>query len=119
MRDHRSLLAWQEAHAVSLGVIELSRVAWKPHAAALFSQLQRASLSTELNIAEGYTYGDSPSFTRHLGIGYGSSVESAELLSLGIESGVFPIESARALHSRAGRASRLILGLLKPRRRFP
>jgi four helix bundle protein len=118
MRDHRSLLAWQEAHAVSLGVIGLSRSAWRPYASALFYQLQRASLSTELNIAEGYTFGDTANFTRHLGIAYGSSVESAELLRLGIEAQVLPGQPASALLSRAGRASRLILGLLKPRRRF-
>lgn len=104
---------------MSLGVIETSRRLWVPYAAALFSQLQRASLSTELNIAEGYTFGDSPNFTRHLGIAYGSSVESVELLRLGIEAEVLAGESAIALLARAGRASRLILGLLKPRRRFP
>jgi four helix bundle protein len=119
MRDHRSLHAWREAHAVSLGVIELSRHAWKPYAAALFSQLQRASLSVELNIAEGYTYGDSPNFTRHLGIAYGSSVESAELLRLGVEAQVLPVDPGNALLLRASRAFRLILGLVKPRRHFP
>ena len=111
------MLAWQEAHAVTLGVIDLSRHAWRPYAAAVFSQLQRASLSTELNIAEGYTYGESASFTRHLGISYGSSVETSELLRIGIEAEIFPDVAARLL-ARAGRSSRLILGLLKPRRTF-
>jgi four helix bundle protein len=117
MRDHRSLMAWQEAHAVTLGVIDLSRHAWRPYAAAIFSQLQRASLSTALNIAEGYTYGESANFTRHLGIAYGSSVETSELLQIGIEAEIFPDVAARLL-LRANRTSRLILGLLKPRRRF-
>ncbi len=119
MRDHTSLHAWQEAHAVSIGVITLSRDVWKPYAAALFSQMQRASLSVELNIAEGYTYGESPSFTRHLAIAYGSSVETAELLRIGIETQVLPQATANPLLSRANRASRLLLGLLKRRRRFP
>src|SRR5215216_4389644 len=76
MRDHKSLHAWQEARGVVLGVIDLARTAWKPYAAALFSQLQRASLSVQLNIAEGYAYATSPSFTRHLAIAYGSAVET-------------------------------------------
>jgi four helix bundle protein len=118
MRDHRSLLAWQEAHAVSLGVLQLSRDAWRPYAAALFAQLQRASLSVELNIAEGYTYGNTANFTRLLGIAYGSSVETTELLRLGIEGQVLPTEQAGELLPHATRASRLILGMLKPRRRF-
>jgi len=90
MLDHRSLRAWQEAHAVSLGVLRLSRDSWKPYAAALFGQLQRSSLSAELNIAEGYSFGNTPTYTRHLGVAYGSAVETVELLRLGIEAGVLP-----------------------------
>jgi four helix bundle protein len=76
MRDHRSLEAWQEARLVVLGAIQLSRVSWKPYAAALFGQFQRASLPVQLNIAEGYAYANLPSFTRHLAIAYGSAVET-------------------------------------------
>src|SRR5882724_8939404 len=88
MRDHRSLKAWQEAHAVALSVIELARTAWKPYASALFFQLQRASLSVQLNISEGYTFGDSPTFTRHLGVAYGSAVETGELVRLLGDAGI-------------------------------
>jgi len=84
VRDHTSLRAWQEAHAVTVGVIQLARTAWQPYAGALFSQLQRSSLSVQLNIAEGYTFGNSPTFTRHIGIAYGSAVETAELLRLAL-----------------------------------
>ncbi|HZE76512.1 MAG TPA: four helix bundle protein, partial [Gemmatimonadales bacterium] len=93
MRDHRSLKAWQEAHAVALAVIEMARTAWKPCASALFFQLQKASLSVQLNISEGYTFGDSPTFTRHLGIAYGSAVETAELLRLLAEAGILDTDS--------------------------
>ena len=118
VRDHTSLKAWSEAHAVSVGVIHLTRDAWKPHAAALFSQLQRASLSVELNIAEGYSYGNSRNFTRHLGFAFGSAVETVELLKIGLEAGVLS-EPAGDLLQRADRARLLLLGLLKRRRRFP
>lgn len=118
MRDHRSLRAWQEAHYVSLGVIRLSRESWKSYAAALFAQLQRSSLSIELNIAEGYSFGDTPTFTRHLGIAYGSAVETVELLRLGIEAEVLPALPATDLLLHANRSSQLLLGLLKRRRRF-
>jgi four helix bundle protein len=113
MRDHRSLHAWQEARGVVLGVIDLARTAWKPYAAALFSQLQRASLSVQLNIAEGYAYGVSRSFTRHLGIAYGSAVETGELLEIALDAGIVHGEIAIHLIQRNRRSQRLLLGMLK------
>jgi four helix bundle protein len=118
MRDHTSLRAWQEAHAISVEVIRLARSSWKPYAAALFSQLQRASLSVQLNIAEGYTFGDSPTFTRHLGIAYGSAVETAELLRLALDAEIVQKEPLRMLLQRVHETERLLLGLLKRRRKF-
>src|SRR5687767_696748 len=97
MRDHRSLHAWQEARSVVLGTLEVARSSWKPYASALFSQLQRASLSVQLNIAEGYAYADSPSFTRHLAIAYGSAVETGELLEIALDAEILPRDVANRL----------------------
>jgi four helix bundle protein len=80
--------------------------------------LQRASLSVQLNIAEGYTFGDSPTYTRHLGIAYGSAVETGELLRLVLDAGIANGEPIVALLKRVQRTERLLLGLLKQRRRF-
>jgi four helix bundle protein len=118
VRDHRSLRAWREAHAANIGVIRLARDAWKPYTAALHAQLQRASLSVELNIAEGYTFGDSPTFTRHLGIAYGSAVETVELLRLGIEADALPRVPGQEILAHADSARVLLLGLVKRRRKF-
>ena len=118
MRDHTSLEAWQEAHAASIAVIRLVKVSWRPYASALFNQLQRASLSVQLNIAEGYTFGNSPTFTRHLGIAYGSAVETGELLQLAIEAEVVHPGPTREILARTRRTQRLLLGMLKHRRRF-
>jgi four helix bundle protein len=84
----------------------------------LFNQLQRASLSVQLNIAEGYTFGESPTFTRHLGIAYGSAVETDELLRLALEADIVGGEAVLALLKPVRRTERLLLGLLK-HRRFP
>jgi four helix bundle protein len=113
MRDHRSLHAWQEARGVVLGVIELARSSWKPYASALFAQLQRASLSVQLNIAEGYAFGESPSFTRHLAIAYGSAVETGELLEIALDANIIGIGPGKHLLSRNRRSQRLLLGMLK------
>ncbi|MGZ8398277.1 MAG: four helix bundle protein [Gemmatimonadales bacterium] len=117
MRDHRSLEAWQEARTVVLGTLSLCRDSWKPYAAALFAQLQRAALSVQLNIAEGYAYGKSPSFTRHLAIAYGSAVETGELLEMALDAKLAPAEVVQPLLTRNQRSQRLLLGLLKWRRR--
>ena len=113
MRDHRSLHAWQEARGVVLGVIQLARTAWKPYAAALFSQLQRSSLSVQLNIAEGYAYGASRTCHRHLNIAYGSAVETGELLEVGIDAKIMAPDTANYLLQRNRRSQRLLLGMLK------
>jgi four helix bundle protein len=107
VRDHRSLEAWQEARAVVLGSLELTRNSWKPYAAALFSQLQRASLSVQLNIAEGYA----------LAIAYGSAVETGELLEIALDADVASATVVKRLLSSNQRSQRLLLGLLKWRRK--
>jgi four helix bundle protein len=113
MRDHRSLHAWQESRAVVLGIIELARSSWKPYASALFSQLQRASLSVQLNIAEGYAYGRSRSFTRHMTIAYGSAVETGELLEIALDANIVASDVGTNLLHRNRRSQRLLLGLLR------
>jgi four helix bundle protein len=118
VRDHRSLEAWQEARVVALGVIRLARDSWKPYTAALLSQLQRASLSVQLNIAEGYAYANSPSFTRHLAIAYGSAVETGQLLQIALDVDFAPTMEVVELLSHNRRSQRLVLGLLKWRRRL-
>ena len=112
MRDHKSLHAWQEARGVVLGSIEIARTSWKPYAAALFSQLQRASLSVQLNIAEGYSYGRSRSFTRHVSIAYGSAVETGELLEVALDAKIVAKEIGDHLLKRNRASQRLLLGLL-------
>ena len=118
MRDHTSLRAWQEAREIAVAIIRLAQSSWKPYAAALFTQLQRASLSIQLNIAEGYTYGDSPTFTKHLGIAYGSAVETRELLQLACDTGVLGQQTLKPVIERTRETERILLGMLKRRRKF-
>ena len=113
MVSHKSLKAWQEAEWVSSTVIDISRSHWKPHAQAVFSQLQRASLSVQINIAEGYSFTNSPTFARHLAIAYGSSIETGELLELLAKKALVPADEATKIVERCHNSQKLILGLLK------
>jgi four helix bundle protein len=66
-------------------------------------QLQRAALSVQLNIAEGYALKSSRRFRNHLDIAYGSAVETAELLDLTSELGLFPADRiGRTMHGATG-----------------
>src|SRR6266513_2335271 len=113
MRDHRSILAWQEANKVVEAVLDGCRTNWKPFAAAIFSQLQRASLSVQLNIAEGYALRTSARFRNHLEMAYGSAVETGELLELAIRKQILPEGLSHTALDSCQRCQRLLLGLIK------
>jgi four helix bundle protein len=113
MRDHKSLIAWQRARRVALGVLHLSKSHWQPRASALFAQLQRSSLSVQLNIAEGYALKTPARFRYHLTVALGSAVETVELLELGIEADVIPADIGRGLLKGATENRALLFGLLR------
>jgi four helix bundle protein len=113
MITHKSLRAWQEAAFVTSVVLDISRTCWKPYAQAIFSQLQRASLSTQVNIAEGYSFTNSPTFLRHLSIAYGSAIETGELLELLVSKQMIPEQIAHDTLIHCHNSQKLILGLLK------
>ena len=116
MRDHTSLFAWQEARAVARGVLDLSESHWKPALGAAWSQLQRCSLSVQLNVAEGYALGTTAGFNIHLRIAYGSAVETGEVLEhLGERLKPAPPKLLE-ITERCRRSQRLLLGLLHRRR---
>ena len=80
---------------------------------SVVNQLERAALSVQLNIAEGYAFRSSKRFRNHLDISYASAVETSELLELSTELEIFPPDTvARALdHCR--QTQRLLRGLIK------
>ena len=110
---HRSLHAWKEAKEVSRAAYRASRDHWKPAAAAIFNQLQRAALSIRLNIAEGFALADYGRFGNHLAIAYGSAVETEECLELALEEGIIPEDISKQTIERCQRCQRLLVGLLK------
>lgn len=113
MRDHKSLPARQRAHAVALAVLHACRRYWRPDASAVFSQLQRASLSVQLNIAEGHALKTRSRFRNHLTIGYGSAVETVELLELALEAGLVPRRVGESVLATSIETRKLLLGLLR------
>lgn len=116
MNTHKNLEAWRASAQVAEQSFLLARDCWAPWASALFGQLQRAALSVQLNIAEGWSFGPTPTCTRHLGIAYGSAVEAGELLQLVVRLHLAAPARLEPIMACNGRSQRLLLGLLKTRR---
>ena len=112
MRDHKSLLAWQEAHAVVLVLLPAIRQGKCSYPSPIFDQLQRAALSVQLNIAEGYALKTSKRFRNHLDIAYGSAVETAELLELSGEFHLLSTDVIASTLERCRHCQRLLRGLI-------
>ncbi len=117
MLHHSSLLAWKEANAVALRVLALSRTCWQPWAAAVFAQLQRASLSVQLNISEGYALRGSRNHLWHLRVAYGSAVETGDLLRILLDAGVVPETEMGDLLDHNVTTQKLLWGLIRKRGR--
>ena len=67
----------------------------------------------QLTIAEGYAFGESPTYSRHLRIAYGSAVETGELLEIALKANIVAPERGIRPLSRNQRSQRLLLGMLR------
>ncbi len=83
MQDFRQLEVWRKSHALTLKVYELTRRFPAEEKFGLTSQLRRAAVSVELNLAEGSSRGSDPDFRRfvQMAVGSASEVECQLLLS--------------------------------------
>lgn len=113
MRDHKSLIAWQEAHRVVHEVLDLAESHWRPHLRAVYDQLTAAAVSMQVNIGEGYALGTEPQFLRHLRIAYGSAIETRDLLELLGEREAVPEDRLLKAQCACRASQRLLLGLIR------
>ena len=113
MRDHTSLIAWQVADRVATEVFEIATTHWKPVLGPAWDQLKRSSLSTPLNLAEGYRWRPGARWRFHLKVANGSALETTEVLRFLLKLGGIEPESGLAMVSTSERCERLIWGLLR------
>lgn len=81
--------------------------------AAVFRQLQRSSLSVQLNVAEGYASGPGARCRHHMIIAYGSAIETDDLLEILSDEGHIKAEDAERVLADCRSSQRLIRGLVK------
>jgi four helix bundle protein len=79
----------------------------------MFAQLQRASLSVQLNIAEGYPLRSKPRRRNHLVVAFGSAIETVELLEMIRDSECVPNSVVAPMLGKANETCALLLGLLR------
>ena len=75
LKAFRKLIVWQRAHELTLPIYKASEKFPKHEMFGLTSQIRRATVSIESNIAEGYALGTAPNYLRHLNISVGSLAE--------------------------------------------
>ncbi len=107
------LRAWKHARATTLAVFRFADASWTPGRAAALEQLRRASLSVQLNIAEGYAFGTTPKLRAHLRIAYASAVEATDILEVLQELGA-GVEPALGLSRETQALTLRFLQRLKP-----
>lgn len=95
-------------------VIILSASAWRPQFRGVFDQLQRSSLSVQVNIAEGYAFfTESALWRNHLRIAYGSAVETDDLPDLMAEFDHFKEAGVAETLDLCIESRKLLYGLMK------
>jgi four helix bundle protein len=75
LKAFRKLIVWQRAHTLTLAIYKSSEKFPKHEIFGPTSQIRRAAVSVESNIAEGYALGTTPNYLRHLNISVGSLAE--------------------------------------------
>jgi four helix bundle protein len=75
LKAFRKLIVWQRAHSLTPAIYMASEKFPKYEMFGLTSQIRRAAVSIESNIAEGYALGTAPNYLRHLNISVGSLAE--------------------------------------------
>ena len=75
MKDFRTLIVWQKAHELTLGVYAATKQFPKDELFGMTSQMRRSSSSIPTNIAEGCGRGSNADFQRFLQMAFGSASE--------------------------------------------
>lgn len=108
MRDFRELEVWHVAHAFTLDLYRVTAGFPKPELYGLVSQLRRAAVSVEANIAEGCGKKTSPDLARYLQIAFGSANEIDCELLIARDLGILKEDGFRKLTKQLGSIKRML-----------
>ena len=107
-RDHRQLLFWAKAHALTLEVYRVTKAYPRDEIYGLTSQTRRAASSVPANIAEGCGRGSERELERFLSISIGSNSELSYHLLLAKDLGYLKEEDFSDLDTRCAEVGRML-----------
>lgn len=102
---------WKKAHVATLQIYAVTRDFPREEMFGLTSQLRRAAVSAEINIAEGAGRKTDGDFGRSVRIARGSACEVENLLLICRDLGYLPDEDYGELNERISEVSRMLLAL--------
>jgi four helix bundle protein len=106
------IVAWQKARILTRNVYAATKIDGFAKDYGLKDQIQRSSVSTMANIAEGFERGGDKEFSQFLSNSKGSTGETRSHLYVALDQGYITEESFDQLSTEAAEVSRLISGFM-------
>ena len=106
------ILAWQKARILTKNIYESTRVGTFAKDYGLKDQVQRSSVSTMSNIAEGFERGGDREFVQFLSNSKGSCGEVKSHLYVALDQNYITPVNFDVLYSQATEVSRLVSGFM-------
>ena len=113
MRDFKTLLVWQKAHAITLITYKLTANFPKEELYGLTSQMRRSAASIGSNIAEGCGRGGDAELARFLQIAMGSASELESQTLLAHELGFIESTIYRQFEKDISEIKRMLTGFIQ------
>jgi four helix bundle protein len=104
--------AWKKARALTKLIYDASKVAPLAKDFGLKDQMQRSSVSTMSNIAEGFERGGDQEFIQYLAMAKGSCGELRSQLYVALDQGYLSQTTFKGLYSNAEEINRMIAGFI-------
>jgi four helix bundle protein len=106
------IIAWQKARLLTREVYQCTRVGAFAKDYGLKDQIQRASVSTMANVAEGFERGGDKEFTQFLSNSKGSCGEVKSHLYVALDQAYITQASFDQLYGQANEVGRLLSGFM-------
>ncbi len=117
IRSYKDLVVWQEAITLFELTYELARMLPASERFGLISQMTRAAVSVQANIAEGHGSQHRRVFLNHLSMSQGSLVELETYTILVVRLGFVKPEQVETIQGKIGDVGRLLSALVRALRR--